>query len=128
MKVSRVDDSRWLIRADSNNCTVVQLSHDDISKFRDKTKAEQRAQLSQRKGRHACAQLLQHTITVWTVVLVTADRYAAVRWPCNKSLRKQFCEKFRPLRHTIALKSLIEKQMRLADSSVRQYGSVRATT
>jgi len=32
---------------------------------------------------------IAHTITVWTVVLVTADRYAAVRWPCNKRLRSR---------------------------------------
>jgi len=32
---------------------------------------------------------IAHTVTVWTVVLVTADRYAAVRWPCNKRLRSR---------------------------------------
>jgi len=32
---------------------------------------------------------IAHTITVWTVVLVTADRYAAVRWPCNRRLRSR---------------------------------------
>jgi len=45
---------------------------------------------------------IAHTITVWTVVLVTADRYAAVRWPCNKRLRSQGSKLWHIMRYKIS--------------------------